>query len=134
MSIPFTNEIEFGPVILTYTFEPGRTLPDVGDVIEDDKCTLVVTDVDAENNSVTVMLTTVETVSSRLKRYSEELEKSMFDIAKLIYTKTAGGMTALIGWENLPEKEKNQYIKLTRSIIGHLNENKLLILQYEPEE
>ena len=134
MNIPYTDDIEFGPVVLTYSFKPGQNLPEIGDVIQDERCSMVVTESNKEKGFIKVLLTTVETVASRMERYQREVEESIQDIACLIYQGTTNGMTALIGWGNLTDEQREVYLDLSRSIIDHLNKSKLLILQYEPTE
>jgi len=130
MNLP-CDTIDFGPVVLMYTFKPGIKLPEVGDIIENDKCMMVVTESNKEQHYIKILLTTTETVSARMQRYMDELEEAVEDLAELLYNRTSSGMTALIGWDSLPEDEKETFIDLTKEVLSVLNKKELLILKYE---
>jgi len=130
MNIPYDN-LDFGPVILTYTFKPGQTMPEVGEVMEDERCSMVVTESNKEHNFVKVLLTTTETVSSRMERYKVEVETCMEYIAEMLYKRTTSGMVSLIGWGNLTEETKEPYMELAKDIFLKIDGDGLLILKYE---
>ena len=124
------KDLEFGPVILTYTFEPGQPLPKVGEVMETDRSSMVVTESNQEHGYVKVLLTSTESAASRIERYRDEVETAMEDIAALLYKKTTTGMVARIGWENLDEETKAPFRKISKDIVLRLDDAGLLILKY----
>jgi hypothetical protein len=121
---------DFGPVMVTYSFKPGQPLPKIGETISDDKCTMVITDIDAENNLITVLVTSTESVSSRIDRYKEEIDESIDQIAALLYKRTSEGMTSLIGWDNLTDEIRKPYFDLAYDIVMQSDDKNLLILKY----
>lgn len=133
MNIPGVDNLEFGPAYITYTFPKGSVLPKVGDIIDDGKCRMEVTESNQEKLYIRVLLTSTESVETRMKRYIEEIECCMVHIAEKLFRSTTSGMTALIDWEDLPNEEQDKYLKMSREVIEYLNENNLLILQYQPE-
>lgn len=133
MNIPGTDNLEFGPAILSYSYKPGEKLPEVGHIIADEKCRMEVIESNKEKNYIKVLLTSTESVETRMKRYIEELECCMVHIAEKIFKDNSSGMTALINWDDLPNDEQDKYLKMSRGIIEFLNEKQLLILQYQPE-
>ena len=129
MNIPYDN-LDFGPVILTYTFKPGQQLPKVGEVMEDERSSMVVTESNSEHNYVKVLLTTTETVASRLERYVKEVEESIKQTAKILYERTTDGMVSLIGWGNLTDETKEPFLELAKDIFIKIDDDGLLILKF----
>jgi len=129
-NIPY-DTLDVGPVMVKYTFKRAQDMPKVGEVLEDETFTMVVTEANKEELYVKVLLTTNETISSRMDRYQDEIEEATADIAELLYKDTAEGMTALIGWDSLPEDTKEKFISLSKKVVSYLNENNLLVLQYD---
>jgi phage regulator Rha-like protein len=122
--------MEFGPVIFTYSFDPGQLIPEVGETMSNDKCSMVVIESNKETREVKVMMTSTESVATRVQKYKEEIEQSIEDIAKVLYTDTATGMESLIGWVELPKNNKKEYISLAEKLVTLLDKKGLLILNY----
>ena len=130
INIPGVDKLELGPAVITYSYKKGMELPNIGDIIKDEKCRMEVIESNKEKRYIKVMLTSTESVDSRMKRYTEELEESKNEIADMLHKRITTGMAALIEWRDLPEQEKENYLKISEDILDFLNENKLLILQY----
>ncbi len=133
MNIPY-DDLDFGPAELTYTFKPGQVLPKVGEVMHDERCSMVVIESNDKNNYIKVLLTSTETVATRMERYKEEVESSMEEVAEMLFKKTSDGMTSLIGWDNLPEDTKSIYRDLAEETVLLLDNKGLLILKYKEDD
>jgi len=130
MSIPYES-MDFGAVIIKYTYKPGEKLPEVGDVMKDERATMVVTERCPEKNYIKVMLTATESVAERMERYKQEVDEQIEQIAAVLYERTTDGMVSLIGWDNLAEDIRQPYVDLAKEVVGKLDEAGLLILKYE---
>lgn len=130
MSIPYES-MDFGAVVIKYTFKPGEVLPEVGEVMKDERSTMVVTDRCPEENYIKVMLTATESVADRMDRYKIEVEEQIEKIAEVLYKRTTSGMVSLIGWANLTDETREPYRELANDIVGKLDNAGLLILKYK---
>jgi len=124
------DNLDLGPVTISCTFNKDQPLPKVGEVVKDNLCTMVIIAVDPESGSVKALLTPTETVSSRMKRYTESMLVAPEHVASLIYHSTSTGMMSLIGWENLPDTSKEDYMLVAQDIIKYLSEAGVLVLPY----
>jgi len=130
MNIPGVDKLELGPAVITYSYKKGMELPSVGDIIKDERCRMEVIESNKEKRYIKVVLTSTESVNSRMERYAEELNESKTEIASMLYKRTTSGMKSLIEWEDVTEQERDNYLRISEDILDFLNENKLLILQY----
>ena len=132
MGTPYDN-LDFGPIMLKYTYEPGQKLPEVGEVIKNDACSMVVTESNEKEGYVKVLLNAVDSLADRMSKYREEVDETVCDIAEMLYKETSDGMTARIGWDNLSKDTRSIYLRLALKSISMLDDRNLLILKYKED-
>lgn len=131
MHPPIDNIPEYKYIILTYAFDTDAELPQEGSVLEIEHMTMVILESSTETGHVKVVITDNEGAADMKAWYDGCINRAMNKIAERLYKRNEKGMTGLIGWENLPDENKEPYLKEAKEVLTEVNKENLLILPFE---
>lgn len=131
MHPPIDHIPDYRYIILMYAFDKDSALPQEGSVLEIEDMTMVILESSTETGHVKVVITDNEGAVDMKGWYDGCINRAINKIAERMYKKNERGMTSLIGWEKLPDENKEPYLEEAKEVLTEVNKENLLILPFE---